>query len=493
MAIRRSLLLVLSLGLWLHSPEQTDFYGLGRSPHFLSFAPALSWVPTSILLVSGASPSDTSDLTQLANELETNVKECRDATSTYLKQLLPIAIGSESTTAMKTHDVGAVIGDLSKVRVTIGKIRKALPSERSLQWKSKVSASLGQIEKTVRETEEILQDNAKRIKQGEYRNINHQQLEGDLTTKRYQLLDDVKAITAVLSEQPDIPPIPPTSNKAIMPWLGIIALLGAGGGWLLHNQRAKEALMPHPAQPRIIPKSSSLPSPPPNSTPNPPHQNLNAPNQQNPSNQPPSNSQSQPTSLPPLITPPPLDPLLLPAISSNSSELSEINFLSMADNGYPIPNWMDTYNQPPDEATFESPVISVGEMNESFTKRKGFSRSSTVTKPIIFEYQATDGKYWIIRSGNIQDNQPFDYLVPKRNTELNIHERPLLKDYFELPEGEPVANSEDDYRVVYPAIAFPLARRQGIEESEQWKLVERGRLELRQQQELNYQRSDPFE
>jgi hypothetical protein len=455
--------MVLSLGLWLHSPVQDNFPLPTRSPALLSVSPIL-------LTENSSSPAD---LTQLTQELESNVEKCREGMSKYLEQVRPIANGSESTTTMRTQDLGAPIGDLSEVRDTINQIRKALPNDRS-----EVLKDLSQMESTIIKTEERLQENATLIDRNEYSPSAHNQLDEEIRGKRFQLGEELDQITDQLSKLTSNPePQPPTSFPFpdISPLLGILVL--TAGGILWQTQRARaEALMPLPQTARTPPGQGSAPTsqsysaPPPHQTPTTPNHKTNSSTYAQPNSTQPRSPQSPPRhlSLPPATG---VEPLI-------------------AANGYPMPDWIDRYNDPDKPSELKIHATEVGETFESFTQRNGYV-PATNSEQIIFQ-QSPNGNYWLFRSRAIQGNEPFDYLVLRRDINLNLHDRQAIHAYFELPDGASGTDAENnDYQVVYPAIVFPLAKPQGVEEPDRWRLVQLGRLELRQPKEPNPTQFEP--
>jgi hypothetical protein len=169
----------------------------------------------------------------------------------------------------------------------------------------------------------------------------------------------------------------------------------------------------------------------------------------------------------------------LPSSSSSaplSSERSPQSSPRLTDPaGYPLPSWLDEYNndQVPELISVYADVVE--ETSLSFSQRNGYTRQQDNGKlTITFEKQPSNGKFWTIRSATLLDGEKFAYLVPCKNVKLNGYDQEAIAAYFLINETE--FQSDRRYRIVYPAIVTPL--NQGANESGLWELVKQGSLEL---------------
>jgi len=143
--------------------------------------------------------------------------------------------------------------------------------------------------------------------------------------------------------------------------------------------------------------------------------------------------------------------------------------------GYPLPSWLNDYNnnQVPELVSVYAAVVE--ETRDSFNHRNGYATYQNTGKGkagITFEKQPDNGKFWIVKSDQSLGGKKIYYLVPRKNIKFNGYDQQAMPAYFKF-EGE-MWQSDRHYRVLYPAIVTPCSHQGEL----LWELVEQGSLEL---------------
>jgi hypothetical protein len=468
--VKRSTILGLSLGLGLQCLGDPGLLAMEQSN---ALPPALwSQMPPSLTSDRPALPS-----AKLSSDLEAAVMNCHKELATYLKKLQPITRNptNRSLPARITSDPQPALLALKEIRLNLKKIRQALPAQTSPQWRDNVISTLNEMEMTVRKTEERLGDIADNVEGNQYNSTTHQSFDQYLSASKEDLKDKTNVLIKLLNQFKPAPISLPVPTKPPITFPLWIIPIVPGIGLLIWGLTRLGGR----SKPKVDPKPKG-------SKPSLAHLPAEVENTSASTIQPFSKNASSPIEGWEPVLPPPQTALELPGTPPSLSlpPSSEASVSTTTVDGYPLPEWIDAYNQfsGSDIEIIERNAITVGEAADRVV---GSASTRSVTHNIIFEQAATDGKYWIIKSHMTHDNEPFDYLVPKRKVRLNIYEQPLLDDYFDLLLDESDSHSDEfGYYVVYPAIVVLLPRQRWDDsETGRWKLVAKGQIVPRRRHE----------
>jgi len=413
-------------------------------------------------------------------ELKLAVDDFQQSLASYLEELAGISTpprSSRTAVRLDTFDADAPILALEKVNEATKQVRGQVSSAYNFANQLAILTNLGQLDQITLKIEQHLRSTSSDVFSRQYNLESFDATQTFLTTQIVELEHLLEVLDAQLAEVPSQPSTPavvePDNQNGLPMALTVILVASALFGMIViffflrkvsqpasathaASKNKSKAVSQNIQKADEKPQTASLVL---SESGDLVHQRtFELPLEIEPSTETGSNSTQTPEVSPAIA---PDSKLLLPQASSDRQTAS----------GYPIPPWLEEYNNFPYLETSRSlNICVVDENSNNLLQRQGhLSRRQAHAYPVIFESQPS-GKYWIISDRTRGHDQPFCYLLPRKGVNFNRYDMDSISDYFQLDMTQ--WDGDSRYKIIEPAIVNPL----GFEEK--WQLIARGSLDV---------------